>query len=291
MAQYKRNAEKLLDIKKVLAVNCFDLSPEFETGEHNHGFWEFVYVDGGKILCNTPKGNIELSHGQMIFHRSGEVHKTVCNGKSSAAIFNIIFDCPSPAMDYFDERVITVSDELMTLLRLLISESSKTYVVSMYPLTMRADAPIGAEQVILNYIEAFLLLLMREDNASENSPLYAAIPDKNMLSSSICEYLKENLREKVTLDMLSERFHFGKVYLCDVFKKNVGTSIMNYYLDLKISEAKRMLRETKLSVSEIAEELGFESQSYFSRCFKSRVGHPPQSFRKMLINNYAVRRK
>lgn len=291
MAQYKRNAEKLLDIKKVLAVNCFDLSPEFETVENIHNSWEFVYVDSGKILCNTPKGNIELSRGQMIFHRPGEVHGTVCNGKSSAAIFTVIFDCPSPAMDYFDERVITVSDDLMTLLRLLISESGKTYSVSMYPLTLRADAPIGAEQVILNYLEAFLLLLMREDNASENSPLYAAIPDKNMLSSSICEYLKENLREKVTLDMLSERFHFGKVYLCDVFKKNVGTSIMNYHLDLKISEAKRMLRETKLSVSEIAEELGFESQSYFSRCFKSRVGHPPQSFRKTLINNYAVRRK
>jgi AraC-like DNA-binding protein len=131
---------------------------------------------------------------------------------------------------------------------------------------------------------------MRENSTAEIPSATSSSTDKNLLSTSICDYLKEHLRDRVTLDMLSERFHFGKVYLCDVFKKNIGTSIMNYHLDLKISEAKRLLRETKMSVSEISEHLGFESQSYFSRCFKSRVGHPPQSFRKMLINNYAVRR-
>ncbi|MBO5305381.1 MAG: helix-turn-helix transcriptional regulator [Clostridia bacterium] len=287
----KREGQKILEIGHISAINCFDLSPEFVTTKNSHDVWEFVYVDSGRIFCHTNAKNTELSRGQMIFHRPREVHNTVCNGKSSAAIFTVLFDCTSPAIEYFDGRVITVADELMPLLRLLINESGKAYHVSKYPLALRRSAPMGAQQVVLNYLEAFLLLLMREGYTRESTPIHTDEGEKNKLSEAICDYLREHLHERVTLDMLSERFHFGKVYLCDVFKRSMGCSIMSFHLDLKIAEAKRMLRETGLSVSEISEMLGFESQSYFSRIFKSRVGHPPASFRRMLINNYAVYRE
>ena len=289
MAENKE--KKLMEIGRVTAVNCFDLAPEFVTTRNSHDAWEFVYVDGGRIVCHVDGRELPLSKGQMIFHRPNEVHSTACDGKNSAAIFSVLFECSSPTVEYFDGRVLSVPAELMPRLKGLIDESSKTYHVSDYPLALRADAPAGAEQVIRNELETLLLLLMRQRGAADTVPTREEEAEKDRLSHEICEYLREHLRERVTLEMLSEEFHFGKVYLCDVFKKHMGCSILSYHLDLKIAEAKRMLRETSASVWEISDSLGFESASYFSRLFKKRVGYPPQSFRRMLINNYAVRRE
>jgi AraC-like DNA-binding protein/quercetin dioxygenase-like cupin family protein len=283
--------KKHLAIDRVTAVNCFDLAPEFVTAKNSHDAWEFVYVDSGRIVCCVGAKEQLLSQGQMIFHRPREVHSTAVGGKGSAAIFSVIFECPSPAMEYFDGRVLSIPADLMPRLKGLIHESGRAYHVSDYPLRSRADAPVGAEQIIRNDLETLLLLLMRRGGGE--APARGGVEEvgKHRLSEEICEYLKEHLCERVTLEMLSERFHFGKVYLCDVFKRNTGSSILSFHLDLKIAEAKCLLRETRMSVWEIAEFLGFESASYFSRIFKKRVGHPPQSFRKMLINSYAVRRE
>ncbi len=289
MAENKE--KKLLEIERVTAVNCFDLAPEFVTTKNSHDAWEFVYVDSGRIVCYVDGRELHLSRGKMIFHRPRELHSTAADGKSSAAIFTVLFTCASPAVEYFDGRVLTVPSELMPRLKSLIHESGKAYHVSEYPLLARTDAPVGAEQVIRNDLETFLLLLMRRREALDVVPSYENEAEKNRLSEEICEYLRAHLRERVTLDELSGIFHFGKVYLCDVFKKHMGVSILSFHLDLKITEAKHMLRETSASVWEIAESPGFESASYFSRLFKKRVGHSPQSFRRMLINNYAVHRE
>ena len=117
-----------------------------------------------------------------------------------------------------------------------------------------------------------------------------------MLSTSglveeICEHMKNHIYGNLSLDDLTERFHFGKSFLCEQFKKNTGKSPINYYLDLKLSEAKRLLREGDMTITEIAENLGFESPEYFSRYFKKRVGHSPRDFKKMLINDATLRKK
>lgn len=296
MAQNSVNAEKIIYINEVLSANLFDLSPDFATPEDRHSSWELVYINSGVVISSNQKRRIEVSQGQIVFNRPDSPHTTLCNGKSGAVIFSMIFDCPSPAIDLFDGITTVVPQDAMNVLKKLIEECSKTYNISVYPLSKRDDAPIGGEQIIKNYLETFLILMMREasqniknksessENLSKNGKI-SFETRKNSLSEDICDYLNDHLCERVTLDMLSGHFHFGKVYICDVFKKNMGCTIITYHTDLKINEAKRLLRETDSTVTEIADALGFESQSYFTRCFKSRVGYPPQSFRKMLVTN------
>lgn len=301
MLQNCVKSEKIIHINEIISANLFDLSPDFSTPEDRHDSWELVYVNSGVVISSNQKRSIEVPQGHIVFNRPSTPHSTYCNGRSGAVIFSMIFDCPSPAIEFFDYLTATVPQDAINILKELIDECGKTYNISIYPLERRDDAPLGGEQIIKNYLEAFLLLIMRycsqtpENNAqnaekSEKTDKRILETRKNSLSEEICDYLMSHLYEKVTLDMLSEHFHFGKVYLCDVFKKNTGITIITYHTDLKIREAKRLLRETDATVTEIADCLGFESQSYFTRCFKSRVGYPPQSFRKMLVTNAATRR-
>ncbi len=284
---------KDLEIGGIITANCFDLSPEFHTLNDCHENWELVYIDSGSVIYHLENNDLKLTQGQVIFHRPGEIHSGSCDGHQSATIFTLTFDCTSPQIEFFDKnKVVKVQGEAAHLLKKIIKECSSTYRMSIIPLSVKPDAPFGGEQIILNYLEAFLLLLMRNEegegsfNASKSQE-----SGSNLLTESICEYLKEHIYDKVTLDLLSEHFHFGKVYLCHTFKKKVGCSIINYFTDLKITEAKRLLRESELTVLEISDKLGFESPSYFSRCFKNRVGHSPQSFRKMLINDSMLKKR
>lgn len=276
-----------IKIDKLFTVNFFDLSPSFNTAVHDHDDWELLYVDSGEVDCISEGGCICLVQGDVVFHQPHKTHSTVCNGKRSASIFNVHFVSDSPAMDFFKNKYFSVPQKASDALKRLIDECNSTYRVSEYPMILRSDRPYGGEQMSLLLLEEFLLLLIRDSqnvsNNSINTSLNSAYAAPQI--DEICEYLKANLYGKVTLNDLTEKFHFSKSFLCEQFKNSKGLSPISYYLDLKLTEAKKLLRENDLTITEISEKLGFESPEYFSRYFKKRIGHSPRDFRKMLIND------
>ncbi len=282
-----------IKIEKLYTVNFFDLSPTFHTNLHKHDQWEFFYVDGGEVNCLTEEESKMLKAGDIIFHSPGEIHNTVCNGKKAATMFNVLFYCDSPAIEYFKNKTLKISERAANTLKALMDECLATYRVSNHPITLRDDAPLGGEQMSLLLFEELLLLLMRELEGDGNRAIgnHKNISADPIIIEEICDYMRDNLYGKLTLNDLSEKFHFSKTFLCDIFKKHVGCSPISYYLDLKLTESKRLLREDNITVRQISEILGFESPEYFSRYFKKRVGHSPRNFRKMLINNASLKKK
>lgn len=280
----------VIKVQELIAINFFDLSPLFNTAIHNHDEWEFVYVDSGEIKFIVD-GEIKLlKQGDLILHKPQANHGTVCNEKTSASIFNVHFMCNSPAIESIGGQCITVSDQATDALKSLINECNLTYRVSHHPIVLRDSAPLGGEQMSILLLERFLLLILRDMEKSAGH-MHATISGANKNHSQIdevCDYLKKNVYGRLTLNDLTDKFHFSKSFLCEQFKKNIGISPICYYLDLKLTEAKRLLREDDLTVTEIAESLGFESPEYFSRYFKKRVGHSPRDFKKMLINDASL---
>ncbi len=64
------------------------------------------------------------------------------------------------------------------------------------------------------------------------------------------------------------------------FKEITGLPPLKYFIGIKLNKAKEMLLFSSLNISEIADKLGYESASYFSRIFKSHVGKSPENYRK-----------
>lgn len=154
-------------------------------------------------------------------------------------MFNVLFYCDSPAIEYFKNKTLKISERAANTLKALMDECLATYRVSNHPITLRDDAPLGGEQMSLLLFEELLLLLMRELEGDGNR---AVVNHKNIsadpiIIEEICDYMRDNLYGKLTLNDLSEKFHFSKTFLCDIFKKHVGCSPISYYLDLKLSES------------------------------------------------------
>ncbi len=93
------------------------------------------------------------------------------------------------------------------------------------------------------------------------------------------DYLDTHYMEKITLDMLADRFLVNKYSLSRNFKEQFGTSIINYLLVTRITHAKQMLRFTDESVEEVGNACGISPLYYFSRIFKQIEGVSPLEYR------------
>lgn len=133
------------------------------------------------------------------------------------------------------------------------------------------DTDILTAQQIVN----ILTLICAEANESENAD--SALSDK---LKNILHYLDEHYTENISLDSLAEQFYISKYYLSREFKKEFGTTIIQYILAKKITNAKELLRYSNSSIEEIAGICGIDDASYFNKVFRKMEGCTASEYRK-----------
>lgn len=97
--------------------------------------------------------------------------------------------------------------------------------------------------------------------------------------SLVLQYIQHNYRT-LTLSFLADFFHYSKPHLCTLIKQNTGHNFTELVRQLRMSDAVRFLTNTSLTVSEIADRVGYNSSDHFSRVFRSTFGMSPQEYRK-----------
>ena len=93
------------------------------------------------------------------------------------------------------------------------------------------------------------------------------------------DFIRKNFRRDIKLDDIAEYLRYNKFYLCRVFKEGTGQTIQNFILDLRINNAKVLLKKTNMALTEIVYGCGFSSQAYFCHIFKRKTGMTPLQFR------------
>lgn len=103
------------------------------------------------------------------------------------------------------------------------------------------------------------------------------------LTRKIMEYIHSDSRRRITLEDIGRITFFSPIYCDTVFRRETGRSIIDYVLDRRIDEAKKLLLEGTMSLSEISEAVGFNDYNYFSRVFKKRSGYSPTAYRRFAL--------
>ena len=98
--------------------------------------------------------------------------------------------------------------------------------------------------------------------------------------SACISYFHEQFSSQITLDLLCERFSLSKQGLIKKFKKHTGKTPMEYLAQIRLTHSKTLLKDTSLSISEIASACGFENVYYFSNVFKRMTSASPSAYRK-----------
>ena len=136
----------------------------------------------------------------------------------------------------------------------------------------------GYEDICQAFMEILIIRLMRSTGLS-----VPAEPQNNVGNhqcAAVRRYIDHHFKESLTLDQLAAEAHMNKFYLSHAFKQEYGVSPINYMISRRINESKYLLAETDLSLSQIAQLLGFSSLSYFSQVFRKTQGVSPMEYRQ-----------
>ncbi|MBR2189765.1 MAG: helix-turn-helix transcriptional regulator [Eubacterium sp.] len=94
------------------------------------------------------------------------------------------------------------------------------------------------------------------------------------------EYINVHYGEDLSLESVAKKFYVSAFHLSHLFKKETGYNFKQYLMRMRIGEAQKILSETDKRVIEIAQEVGYEDASYFSRAFQKETGMTPKEYRK-----------
>ncbi|NHN34642.1 response regulator transcription factor [Paenibacillus agricola] len=97
---------------------------------------------------------------------------------------------------------------------------------------------------------------------------------------AIYDYITNHYEEDISLSMLGAKFNFNPWYISRKFKEIYKTTVITYLTQLRIGKSKSLLSSTNISVSEMANMLGYTDENYFSKVFKKQTGISPLQFRK-----------
>lgn len=96
-------------------------------------------------------------------------------------------------------------------------------------------------------------------------------------------YIYNNYAYKITCADVADFVCYSEAYLRRIFYKECGKPIMEYINGVRLTQAEKMLAETKMSVTDIAFAVGFSDSNYFSCVFKKKYKLPPKAYRKNFL--------
>jgi len=93
-------------------------------------------------------------------------------------------------------------------------------------------------------------------------------------------YIDAHYDEEISLGTLAQRFSVDDSYLSRMFKQQVGCNLMLYLASARIAQAKRLLVQKDLNITDVAQLVGYDDYAYFSRVFKRMEGRSPRTYRE-----------
>lgn len=281
----KNTLKESVNISAIYTIHYFKYGRNFRFETESHDFWELVFIDSGTAKILNEDTTHTLNQGQAFLHRPNVLHTILTEEQfSNSAI--ITFDCKNRILKSLADIVLEFNDFEKSLLNKIISEAKLTYVdklndVHLTTMTKRDNAPFASDQVIKNCIELLFVSLLRKTslNTEFKDEMHINI-NSNQIVNGIYKILSEKLdeSENINLDEISYKLGFSKSYIKSQFKKRTGYSIIQYYINMKIDKAKKLLSQQKFTVSEISDILGFSSVFYFSRQFKLYTDMSPTEY-------------
>lgn len=139
---------------------------------------------------------------------------------------------------------------------------------------------VYGRDVLLNFFDALLVVVLRnlKSNVIKTEKTYNSEKEK---IDSILTYIRQNVLDKelIKIKSIAEVFYMSPNYVSVFIKRHAGVSIQQYVLKTKIEMAVRLLKQTNLNISEIADKTGFLDSSHFNKTFKKYTGNNPSRLR------------
>ncbi|MGF6566601.1 arabinose operon transcriptional regulator AraC [Kosakonia cowanii] len=136
------------------------------------------------------------------------------------------------------------------------------------------SSPDRVDKILaMNSLEKALLYCFKQQPASNRASVDPRI-------NAICQYLDENLAAKLTISELAAKAYLSSSRLAHLFRQEIGMTIWGWREKQRMSRAAMLLQHTQLTISQIAQVVGYDDALYFSRLFHQQYHVGPREYRK-----------
>ena len=244
---------------------------------HYHGSAEIMCVLEGRIKMLIGTVYRECEKGDIIFIPPSMVHE----------VFSLTEDAAIQGM-VFELSLVEVA-----ALQLDFSELFRRSQGLQYVITSKAEGYAELCGYIKNILDVYgsfsagsriqiasnLLLIMAR--LIRLFSLEESAHDKNYKKlRAVLSYVEKNYTEKIQISELSEIIHVCDDRLIRLFKEVTGETPIEYIMNLRIEAAIKLLSTTDLSVADVAEKVGFRSDTYMTRVFRQKLNTTPGKYRQ-----------
>ncbi|OAS21111.1 helix-turn-helix transcriptional regulator [Paenibacillus oryzisoli] len=249
---------------------------------HFHDHYEIYYLLSGKRNYFIQDRVYAMQEGDLVLIDKHTLHKTLDADDRPHERILINFEERWLAMKNDETYAVALSPFRPKHYIVSLSGANRTLVENLLFSLLREKQQelLGWElnsKALLTQLLIFCSRLMDHSETLDEHP-----QAYNPKIFEIVTYINEHFNERLTLALISEKFHISPSYFCRSFKETIGFSFVEYLNNLRIREAQRLLRETKLKVIHIAEQAGFDSVAHFGRVFKQVTSQTPLECRKMM---------
>ena len=248
--------------------------PYFRTIEfHAHDFLELYLFLDGSVTYYIEDQVYDLCPGDLLIIPPGRMHRPVIANERAAYERMVLW----VELDYI-ARIDSAAGELQAALRGIGANG--------YRVPLRGDDLIFAASLFRRIVKmerggvftSSAIRLYLKDAFEAYSLVEKEARGETAVIPQVIRYLTEHFREPLRLDDLAARFFISKSYLNRHFKAYTNATVYAYLMALRITHARRMLREGA-SAAEAGRECGFSDYSTFYKAFKAQTGITPQEFK------------
>lgn len=269
--------------------------PGWHFPRHHHHLFELLYCVEGEVAHEINRDPVTMQKGDWLLIKSGVRHQSSNTVQGDYSFFNVHFDLDDPEirslLSLAPYRLIRHKEAERSKLRFYVGELEAVMqrnhtdhpeaATPPGPSLLRFEDKLLLQSYTLLIIHDVLQLLREHGTASG----HRAAPDKDpsLFTADVAHMIEEKLSlglcEEATVAGVAKEMNLSRSQCSKLFSKVYGLSPRQYLSQQKLKLAKELLVTTHLPMTDIAEKLGFQSASHFSRQFRRWTGQSPSEFK------------
>jgi two-component system response regulator YesN len=259
------------ELPQVLSACEMDFDPIWAKVPHKSNNHELIHVLSGEFTLQWEESGekFHLKAGDTAITPAGTIHRDIFDFEQGLEVFLVHFDWTE-----FDSFSAAANNNQLA--------STKESQIRRLFDDMRLDAGSSeVDRMVANARFMNILMLYYREAVAENAGDLESDNVANKRQWLVAEarkYLERHFRKPLRLEDVAEALNVSPFYLSRVFSRESDFSLVQYLTDLRINEAKKLLKEGRYIVADVARMVGFDSGNYFSKVFKKHTGTSPAKY-------------
>ncbi len=245
---------------------------------HEHGHLELQYITEGEAVIRIDDRIYEVQAGDVVVYNSGSRHDETAEGGMC------FYNCgiKGVALPGRAEGAL-LPPEISPVLH---TGEQQNLVAEIFE-SLHHQVVVGRSRggKICHYLMGALLTLLLYEVPHEEEATAARLDEYFRQGK---RYMEEHFTEELSVEKLAAMAHMSSSGFAHQFKKKVGISPLQYLIRCRIGRAQDLLISSRLSITDISIEVGYDNLSHFNNQFKRFVGVSPQQYRKERVGTAII---